>query len=55
MPQISASIDNDTINKISVLAVKENRSFSEMVKILLTKSVSPKERISTKIKSGGKK
>lgn len=40
MPQISASVNFDTINKISELAAKEKRSFSEMVNILLTNAVS---------------
>ena len=39
MPQISASVDAITIEKIKQLAAKENRTFSEMVNILLTNSV----------------
>lgn len=40
MPQISASVDAQTVIKINKLAEKENRSFSEMVNILLTQAVS---------------
>ena len=46
MPQISASVDAMTIIKINQLAAKENRSFSEMVNLLLqaaTKNIKPKK------------
>lgn len=41
--QISASVDTDTVAKITALAVKEKRSFSEMINILL-------EQIAKKVK-----
>lgn len=39
MPQISASVDAQTVVKINKLAEKEKRSFSEMVNILLSQAV----------------
>jgi uncharacterized protein YnzC (UPF0291/DUF896 family) len=44
MPQISASVDAQTIVKINELAKKEKRSFSEMVNILLTQSVNKSKK-----------
>lgn len=40
MAQISASIDQNTVNSISALAKREKRSFSSMVGILLDEAVS---------------
>jgi len=38
MPQISASVSSEVIIKISEMAVKEKRTFSQMVNILLTEA-----------------
>lgn len=40
MPQVSASVNAQTIIKINQMAKIQKRSFSEMVNILLTNSVS---------------
>lgn len=39
MAQISATVKEETVKEIKKLSAKENRSFSEMIDILLAKAV----------------
>lgn len=49
MPQISSSVDQPTIDKITKLSVLMKRSFSEMVNILLSEAVEKKKINNNKI------
>lgn len=43
-PQISATIPGDLLEQIEKLAMKENRSMSEMIAILLQRAVNERNR-----------
>jgi len=44
MPQISASVKEPTIKSINTVAEKENRSFSQMVDILLAEALAARDK-----------
>lgn len=44
MPQISATLSFETAQAISDIAKNENRTFSQMVQILLDKAIKEKNR-----------
>lgn len=47
MPQISATISQETLNEVSKIAKESKRTFSQMVAILIEKAIKERNRKKT--------